>query len=324
MIANSSPPIRNARSLRRRYVAIVVPAARMMAVADRVAARVVDLLEVVEVEDRQRQRLVVAGRGRPRALHLLLECPVVAEPRQGVAQGLRASPVVGVLEDAPGLLEPLGRFEHATCQPDGQQAEDDGEDRARRAPAPAARSRTRARARTSSAPRWRSGSGTSSSARGTAGAGRVEDWSTRRERFLGSARRGSRTPVAGAPGCRTVIAARGSPADEHRGTGHGQDHRGHQPARRRAAMMGRVHPVCRRRRSHHRRGDRRIAGAPGRSALPLGAADRARDARPGPAVLDVARAASSATPRRLPTSRRTPSSSSPSAGTWRSRGWRSC
>src|SRR4029453_1944145 len=36
------------------------------AVAARVPARVVDLLEVVEVDDRQREWLVVAGRGRPR------------------------------------------------------------------------------------------------------------------------------------------------------------------------------------------------------------------------------------------------------------------
>ena len=103
------------------------PACAEELVADRVAARVVDLLEVVEVEDRERQRLVVPGRDRPLALHLLLERPVVAEPRQRVAQGLGARPVVGVLEDPPRLLEPLGRLQHAARQPDGEQAEEDGQ-----------------------------------------------------------------------------------------------------------------------------------------------------------------------------------------------------
>ena len=97
-------------------------------VADRVAARVVDLLEVVEVHDRERQRLVVAGRRRPLALHLLLERAVVAQSRQRVAERLGTGPVVGVLEDPSGLLDALGGLQHATCQPDGQQPEDDGED----------------------------------------------------------------------------------------------------------------------------------------------------------------------------------------------------
>ena len=86
----------------------------------------------------------------------------------------------------------------------------------------------------------------------------------------------------------------------------------------------RVHPVRRGRRSRHRGGDRWIAGAPGRSALPLGAADRARDARPGPAVLDAARRPARGrgarrlrrVERRGPRRRR--------GGTWRSRVCRSC
>ena len=73
-------------------------------VAGGVAARVVDPLEVVEVEDRERQRAAVPGRAiDPLALDLLLEGAVVAEAGQRVAQRLRAGPVVGVLEDAPGL-----------------------------------------------------------------------------------------------------------------------------------------------------------------------------------------------------------------------------
>jgi len=94
-------------------------------VTDRVPVRVVDALEIVEVDDRQDEWLVVPDRGRPLTLHLLLEGAMVAEPGQGVAQGLCASPVVGVLEDDPGLLEALSRFEHPAREPDRQRAEDD-------------------------------------------------------------------------------------------------------------------------------------------------------------------------------------------------------
>ncbi len=94
-------------------------------VADRVAARVVDPLEVVEVDDGEGKRLAVADRHRPLPLHLLLECPVIAEPGQGVSEGLGTCPVVGVLEDPARLLEPLGRFEHPARQPDRERAEDD-------------------------------------------------------------------------------------------------------------------------------------------------------------------------------------------------------
>ena len=96
-------------------------------VARRMAARVVDPLEVVEVDDRERHRPAGPGRDRPLPLDLLLERAVVAEPGQRVAQGLGASPVVGVLEDPAGLLQPLGGLEDAAGQPDGEDAEDERE-----------------------------------------------------------------------------------------------------------------------------------------------------------------------------------------------------
>ena len=54
---------------------------------------------------------------------------MVAEPGQRVAQGLGAGPVVGVLEDRAGSLEPLGRFQDAAGEPDREQAEPGGERR---------------------------------------------------------------------------------------------------------------------------------------------------------------------------------------------------
>ena len=96
-------------------------------VADRVAAGVVDPLEVVEVDDGERQRLVVADRAGPLALHLLLEGAVVAQPGQRVAERLGARPVVGVLEDPAGALEPLGGLQDPSRQPDRERAEDAGQ-----------------------------------------------------------------------------------------------------------------------------------------------------------------------------------------------------
>jgi hypothetical protein len=80
-------------------------------VTDRVAARVVDALEVVEVEQGQGQWLAGADGARPLALHLLLECPVIAETGQRVTKGLGASPVVRVLQDSASALEALGGLE---------------------------------------------------------------------------------------------------------------------------------------------------------------------------------------------------------------------
>jgi hypothetical protein len=85
--------------------------------------RVVDPPEVVEVDDREGQRLAVANGSRPLALHLFLEGAVVAEPGQGVAEGLVARPVVRVLEDQACALEAFGRFQDASREPDGEQPE---------------------------------------------------------------------------------------------------------------------------------------------------------------------------------------------------------
>ena len=114
---------------------MVVAAWRSRTVADRVAADVVDPLEVVEVDDREGQRLVVADRAGPLPLHLLLEGAVVAEPGQRVAQRLGARPVVGVLEDPAGALEPLGGLQDPPRQPDRERAEDRRPGRAARASA---------------------------------------------------------------------------------------------------------------------------------------------------------------------------------------------
>jgi hypothetical protein len=51
---------------------------------------VVDLAEIIEVDDRQRQPRVISRRGEPLALQLLLEGAVVAQTREGVAQRLGA------------------------------------------------------------------------------------------------------------------------------------------------------------------------------------------------------------------------------------------
>jgi hypothetical protein len=89
-IANSSPPIRKALS-----------------------------------ERRERHR--VARGHRPLSLDLLLEPAVVAEARQGVTERLRSGTVVGILEDAPCLLQPNGGLQHAPCQPQRDRAERPGE-----------------------------------------------------------------------------------------------------------------------------------------------------------------------------------------------------
>ena len=61
-------------------------------VADGVAGRVVDELEVVEVDQDERDQVTVAPDGVQLAIELLLERPVVAEPRERVDEGVRAGP----------------------------------------------------------------------------------------------------------------------------------------------------------------------------------------------------------------------------------------
>ena len=89
-----------------------------------VAARVVDPLEVVEVDDRERHRPAGPRRHRPLPLDLLLEGPVVAEAGQRVAQRLGAGAVVGVLEDAGASARdaPRARARGAPARPSGRRA----------------------------------------------------------------------------------------------------------------------------------------------------------------------------------------------------------
>ena len=95
-------------------------------VARGVATGVVEALEVVEVEERERHRAAGPGGDGPLPLHLLLERAVIAEAGQRVAQRFGPCPVIGVLEDAPALLETFGRLEDASRQPHGQRAQEQG------------------------------------------------------------------------------------------------------------------------------------------------------------------------------------------------------
>ena len=93
-------------------------------VAGRVTGRVVDLLELVEVEEHQGERPAVADGGRPLPFDLLLEAAVVAQAGQSVEEGLGAGLIVGALERAQRRLEALGGLEHAVGEPDREHAED--------------------------------------------------------------------------------------------------------------------------------------------------------------------------------------------------------
>ena len=242
--------------------AMVVAGRAEEPVADRVAARVVDLLEVVEVDDRERQRLVVAGRRRPLALDLLLERAVVAEPGQRVAERLGAGPVVGVLEDPRASSRRSAGSSTRRASQTVSSAEDDGEhehaqrrheQRGAEPPRPGRRS---------PAPRWRSGSANIVTARGTGGAGRGAGWSTRRGQLPGVVLVVDRCDSCGWGRpvsdrySRAEVAARTSTVVlvGRRTNGCVTRHARGRPWRR-------VHPVCGRGRSAHRRGDRRIAGA---------------------------------------------------------------
>ena len=96
-------------------------------VARRVPVGIVDLLELVEIEQDERQRPVVPGGGRPLPLHLFLERAMVAQTGQAVEQGLGAGLVVRALERAQALLESFGGLEHAVRQPDREEAQADRE-----------------------------------------------------------------------------------------------------------------------------------------------------------------------------------------------------
>ena len=73
-------------------------------VAGLVAERVVDHLEVVDVDARERQQATVADAERDLALELVPAVAAVGEPGQLVGQRLQRQPVVGVEER---VVEPL-------------------------------------------------------------------------------------------------------------------------------------------------------------------------------------------------------------------------
>ncbi len=68
------------------------------AVAAGVPTTVVDGLELVEVDDQERERVLVARCRRHLAIELLLEGPMVAEPGEGVEEGIGQCGFVAHLE----------------------------------------------------------------------------------------------------------------------------------------------------------------------------------------------------------------------------------
>ena len=80
-------------------------------VPDRVPVLVVDLLQVVEVEQRQRQWVGVTVGVRDLARQLLLERPMVPEPRERIHQRVQSSLAVQALQLAAGAGEILDRPE---------------------------------------------------------------------------------------------------------------------------------------------------------------------------------------------------------------------
>ena len=94
MSANSSPPTRNARSLRRSERGHGPADRRQQLVAAGVAALVVDALEVVDVDQQERQRRAAPDGALELAGELLLERSVVAEAGQAVEQRILARPPV--------------------------------------------------------------------------------------------------------------------------------------------------------------------------------------------------------------------------------------
>ena len=118
-------------------------------VARRVPLRVVELLQVVDVDVQERERPVVRARDGDLLRQLLLERPVVAEAREPVAQRVQAGAVERLAQPVALLVEPfhpvedvpqaqaLGPQEHRGAERDPghrgpvrdeQQAERDGDD----------------------------------------------------------------------------------------------------------------------------------------------------------------------------------------------------
>ena len=110
--ANSSPPIRNARSDRRRCAPEQLADLGQGLVADGVAGRVVDELEIVEVDEHERDQVPVAPDSVQLAIELFLERPVVAQPGERVDEGVRAVTALQIAELTAGLIELFGQLEH--------------------------------------------------------------------------------------------------------------------------------------------------------------------------------------------------------------------
>ena len=100
-------------------------------IAHRVAVLVVDLLEVVDVDEQQGERGLVAGRVLELATQLLLERPVVAQAGQAVEQRVLARPPVQVDQPGAVVLESLdvaddrpGQLGHQDRDEEGAQREE--------------------------------------------------------------------------------------------------------------------------------------------------------------------------------------------------------
>ena len=88
MIANSSPPTRHTTSVERTDDAEDVRDLEQDLVSDAVAVHVVDLLEVVEVEHHERDRVVLGRRAHDLLAEAIVEGAVVVEAGQRVGRGL--------------------------------------------------------------------------------------------------------------------------------------------------------------------------------------------------------------------------------------------
>ena len=105
-------------------------------------ALVVDGLEIVDVDQQQRQPRAVPAGVVQLPGELLLECAVVAEARQRVEQGVAPSPAVELQKAVALVLQSVDRIEEAPGEePHGQRAADGGhgEEEHRRVAAKAAR-----------------------------------------------------------------------------------------------------------------------------------------------------------------------------------------
>ena len=93
------------------------------AVAAGVPLGIVDLAEVVEVHDRQRQPAVISDGASPLPLELLLERAMVAQTGQRIPERFRVGPVVGVLQHDTRPVQALRRLEDALRHPERESAE---------------------------------------------------------------------------------------------------------------------------------------------------------------------------------------------------------